>query len=723
MNETRPLLATTWSELKRRHVGRVAVAYVIVAWVALQVAEVVLEPLGAPAWAMTWAVLAAILGLPIALVLAWYFDATPQGIRTEPDTRTGAARLFVVGVTVLTVAGVGWWLAQVYEPRDATGTAAPADRQAASEPAAPPNSVAVLPFDDMSANRDQAWLADGIAEELLDRLARIEGLRVAARTSSFAFRGRADDVREIGRALGVALVLEGSVRKAGGRIRVTAQLIDAANGYHLWSETYERGDEDIFALQDEVTSAIATQLEQRIGSLELERATAGSGEGDPRALELYLEARQHWRRRTPAALDRARMLFEQALAIDPDFARANAGLADTYLLQIDYGLLAPAEAAQLAERHAVRAVSLDPRSAEAWATLGLLRMSVGQLDAAETALERAIELDPRYEMAPMWLAAVHGRRGRFDEQRRVLEETRELNPLEPVVNANLATSLADAGRQEEALEVLAQVLAVTPDDDLLLRTLAAVEAQGGRLDRALVAARRAHAVDATAPANIASYGGLLLRVEDFERAAAVFAPLPAESRVGAEGRQLIRLARGERGVDPGLEALAERLAAQPVGNGDDRELLTLAGTARLADGDARGAAPWLAAAAGGAPEALGDDPSALDPASLLVVALETLGEREDASAWRAAMEAAVQRWIAAVGEVPRVGTARAMLAAMAGDREAAIAAIEAAVERGFRERWRLLRDPRLASVRDDPRVRAAHARIGETLAAARAAAD
>ena len=708
----RPLLAQTWAEMRRRKVVRVGIAYVVVAWVVLQVGEVMLPPLGAPAWVMTWSVLAAILGLPVALVLAWYFDASPSGIAREPGARTGAARLFVVGVTLIAVAGVGWWLAQVYEPRE--------DARAAGD--APPNSIAVLPFDDLSEGRDQGWLADGIAEELLDRLARIEGLRVAARTSSFAFRERADDVREIGRALDVALVLEGSVRKAGGRIRVTAQLIDAADGYHVWSQTYERGDADIFALQDEVTAAIAQQLEQRIGALgEVDSsARPGGGAGSAKALELYLEARQQWRRRTPVALERARELFAQSLEADPDFVRANAGLADTYLLKADYGLLTPEEAVGLAEPYAVKAVTLDPRSAEAWATIGLLRMTVGQLGAARRSFEQAIALDPRYEMAPMWLAGVHGREGRFDQQEAVLRQALALNPLEPVINANLAQGLAEVGKHDEAVAVLERVLAVTPEDDLLLRSLAEVEARSGRLDRALAAIERAYAHDPNAPQNIAEYGDVLASLEAFEESRKVFAKLPPESRIAARARQIIAIASGERTIDPGLTAMAEQLAGDAEASADNRETLTAAGLARLVFGDARGSVPILLAASGGSPEALSQEPSTLEPASLLVIAYRRIGEPENAQPWHEALDAAAQRWFAVAGTGARVELARAMIASMSGDRAAGVEALEAAYAAGFRERWRLRMDPRLEAVRDDPKVRALDARIGEELARIRA---
>ncbi|HVF35691.1 MAG TPA: tetratricopeptide repeat protein, partial [Candidatus Saccharimonadia bacterium] len=413
--------------------------------------------------------------------------------------------------------------------------------------------------------------------------------------------------------------------------------------------------------------------------------------------------------------------FEQSLEASPDFVRANAGLADTYLLQVDYGMLEPNQAAQLAEPYAVKAVTLDPQSGEAWATLGLLRVSVGQLDAARRSLEQAIELDPRYEMAPMWLASVYGRQGKFDEQRRVLEQALALNPLEPVINGNLAQLLAATGRHDEAVALLERVLAVTPDDDLLLRTLATTELQAGRLDRGVRAAARAHAIDASAPANVEVYGDALVLLEEFVLAERVLAPLPPGSRVAASARQVARFARGERTLEPTLDALADPLSRAPSGSEDDRELLSLAGAARLVAGDAPGAARLLGVAAGTDPDAIGEDPGALEPASLLVVALERLGEAELAAKWRAAVEGAGQQWIAAAGGGVNVDMARAMFASMRGDADAAVKALEAAYAAGFRERWRLSLDPRLARVADDPRVRALGRRITDDLLEARRA--
>jgi TolB-like protein len=476
------LLRLTWHELRRRRVARVGALYAVSAWLVLQIAEITYEPLGLPDWALTWTVLAVVLGFPVALVLAWFFEISPRGLIRERGVGPAVGRVFAVLVVLSTVGGLGWWLAEVYAPQRGEAQA----RAATSEI----NTVAVLPFDDMSANGDQRHLADGIAEELLDRLAHLPGLRVAARTSSFALRDFGGGIEELGRLLRVRWVLEGSVRSAGGRVRVTAQLIDAADGFHAWSQTYERDSDDLFALQDEVTAAITEELQRRIPRLRAATpaaaavANSADNEVEGKTLELYLRGRQAWRQRTPAALTEAEALFMEATRGDPEFARGWSGLADTYLLHANYGLRPVHEAVELAEPAAVRAITLDPGLGEAWASIGLLRWSAGQMGPAQRSLEEAMRLDPRYEMAPMWLAGVFGERGEYAEQRRVLEQAHELNPLEPVINSNLASLLASRGEVEQARAVLERVLAVTPREPLLLRTLAEIEHGQARLTRA-----------------------------------------------------------------------------------------------------------------------------------------------------------------------------------------------------------------------------------------------
>lgn len=708
-----PLLRLTWNELRRRKVTRAAALYVLIAWVILQLAEITYEPLGLPGWALTWTVLGAVLGFPVVLVLAWFFEVSPRGIVREHGVAGATGRVFALAVVLCTVAGLGAWLSTIYRT-DGEATRAEVRSDA------PANAVAVLPFDDMSPVRDHRHLADGIAEELLDRLARMPGLRVAARTSSFALRDFAGDVRDIGRLLNVRWVLEGSVRKAEGRVRVTAQLIDAADGYHVWSETYERPDQDLFALQDEVTAAIAGQLERHVGAVG-EAGRGDFGTRSPEALERYLQGRQAWRQRSPAGLEQAELLFQQALARDPEFAHAWSGLADTYLLQADYSLRALNEAIALAEPAAVRAVTLQPRLGEAWATLGLLRSMAGQRAAGKRSLEEAMRLDPRYEMAPMWLAAIYGQEGQIDRQREVLERARELNPLEPVINNNLANLLAARGDVQGARELLERVLAVTPDDPLLLRSLAQTELNGGRLARARALAERAHAIDPGAPASVAMLVEVLATLEDFEAAGALVRRLPEQSPLRPILLQALTMRRGGAELQPALAERAERLAeTAPVLTQQDRDLLVLAAVAKLRAGAPAEAAAYLRMVVG-EPERVHEEAGLLDPASLLVVVLREAGQNAEAARWEADLIDAASHWLARAGTASQAHYARALLALHRGDRAGALGALQAAYDAGFRQRWLLEYDPRLAPLRDAPELDALSRRIARELAEIRQA--
>ncbi len=702
------LLRRTWIELRRRKVVQAAATYAVVAFVVLQLAEITYDPLGLPGWALTWTVLAAVLGFPVVMVLAWFFDVSRRGLTRDQSAGGATGPAFAVAVVLLTVAGIGWWLTGVYAPDPAVDAAAGAP--AASS--APANAIAVLPFDDMSPTGDQRSLADGIAEELLDRLARSPALRVAARTSSFAFRDSATDIREIGRALNVRWLLEGSLRIAGGRIRITAQLIDAGDGFHVWSETYERAADDLFALQDEVTDAIAGELSKRIGGIAVE-AGGDAGTTDPDALQAYLQGREAWRERTPASLERAETLFRRAVESDPPFARAWSGLADTYLLQEQYGSRELADAIRLAEPAAVRAVSLRPQLGEAWASLGLLRSTVGQLGAAEQSLLKAMELDPRYEMAPMWLANVYGLQGRLDRQLEVLERAAELNPLEPVINVNLAQARAALGNTDGARTLLLQALAVRPDDSSLLRGLSDLEFGQGRLEPALRAARAAHATDPAAPSNIATLARLYLLIEDFDRAERLLQQLPANSRARLLSLQELEL---RRGGDRLLPPLAGWLAAieQDRLTATDQTALTLAGFARLRAGSPEQAARLLARALDG-PEQLAERPQSLDAASLLVVALRAAGDGAAAERWSIALQQAAEAWLADAPMLPGSAYGRVLLAVERGRLDAADEALQRAVEAGFRERWLLLYDPRLAPLRQHGRLEPLQQRLADEL--------
>jgi adenylate cyclase len=353
-------------------------------------------------------------------------------------------------------------------------------------------SVAVLPFANMSAGRENEYFADGIAEELINALTKVEGLRVPARTSSFGFKGKNLSVRAIADSLRVGAVLEGSVRKAGNRIKVTAQLINAADGYHLWSETYERELEDVFAVQDEIARAIVGALKVKLGGDEagplVTRATANL-----EAYSLYLQGRYLWNQRTAEALERAVRLFEQAIAKDPRFARAYAGLADSYVLLPYYeGSAVPKEADAGARRAAETALSLDSTLAEAHTTLAYIKMHQWDWRGAEQSFRQAIRLAPGYAVAHHWYADYLGKAtGRFQEALREREIAHSLDPLSRIIATELGLTLYLLRRYDEAIARLKQVLELDPNFAFAHQRLGEVYLRKGLHVEAIAALERA----------------------------------------------------------------------------------------------------------------------------------------------------------------------------------------------------------------------------------------
>lgn len=323
-------------------------------------------------------------------------------------------------------------------------------------------SVAVLPFADLSAAQDQEFFSDGIAEELISALSRLPGLRVMARTSSFAFKGTHADAREIGRRLGVEAALEGSVRTAGDRVRIAAQLIDVKTGFQLWSETYERRMDDVFAIQDNIARAIAAALDVRLtgGPAPLvPRSTA-----DIDAYTLYLKGRYFWNMRTQTGLERAAQYFQQAIARDPALAVAHAGLADTYMMLNVWGYAPPQETIPQAEAAVRRALQLNPDLAEAHASLGLLSIwGAWDWAAADAAFRRAIELNPGYATGYHWYSLYLTAIGRTEESLAAIRHAAELDPLSLIISTILGTRLFFARRYQEAIAQLRSTLELQAD--------------------------------------------------------------------------------------------------------------------------------------------------------------------------------------------------------------------------------------------------------------------
>ncbi len=369
-------------------------------------------------------------------------------------------------------------------------------------------SVAVLPFVDLSPDRSSAYLGDGVAETLINALTNVPGLSVAARTSAFAFRNKAEDVREIGKQLGVATVLEGSVQRAGDRLRVTAQLIKTSDGLHLWSENFDRSATDIFAVQDEVARAVVTALQGKLVARPDTSATSG-GTRNPAAYDAYLLGRFYWNKRTAAGLVRAAEYFQQAIKADSTYAQAFTGLADSYVL------FGPAEYSvpginqdsilTLAERAARRAIAIAPRLGEAYTSLGEILEYRYMWGEAGDAFRQGIALSPRYATGHQWYSYHLMTWNRWDEAIREMERARELDPLSLVIVVSLALAYDGGGRATEAGPLYDQAQGLAPEHSLTLQFMYGHDLILGRIEQAASDYRRwlvANGTDSTQAADL-----------------------------------------------------------------------------------------------------------------------------------------------------------------------------------------------------------------------------
>lgn len=413
-----------WGELRRRRVVSTAAAYLAGSFVLLQLGEILFPAFDLGPSAMRGLVLSLVAGFPIVLALSWVYDVGRAGLRrTDAAETRGVHPAIYVGVvgSALALAWAGSWLVRSIEPS-----------------AAARSSIAVLPFADMSATGDQAYLGDGLAEEILNILASVEGLQVAARTSSFAFREN-DDIREIGSRLDVETLLEGSVRRTDADVRITAQLIDARTGYHLWSDTYDRGVSDLFTVQDEIAREISSALLRALG---LPTRTASAYVASPGAQDAYWRGRAQWNRRDAVGMPEAIRLFNRAIELDSLYAQAYAGLSDSWALLPQIAPSVAAEdALEQAERFALRALELDDGLAEAHASLGLVRALRQDRLAALTSLGRAIELNGSYAPALHWRANVLADMGRLADASEDAARAAAVDPLSPAIATDYANIL------------------------------------------------------------------------------------------------------------------------------------------------------------------------------------------------------------------------------------------------------------------------------------------
>ena len=463
------------SELQRRNVIRMAGLYLVGAWLLVQVASTLFPAFGVPGWALRALVIMLALGFVPTLVFAWVFELTPDGLKRDagvsrdesiaPQTARRMDRM-IIAVLLLALVYFGFDRLVLGPRRDAalvasTTQTVTAKATAQAMPTVSRNSIAVLPFVNMSGEAANEYFSDGISEEILNVLAGTPELQVAARTSSFAFKGKTMEVPAIAEQLKVRMVLEGSVRKQGNKVRITAQLIDAQTGFHVWSQTYDRKLEDIFVIQDEIAKAIGDELKVKIAAV----AEPGQRAGTTRnvaAYDLYLRGMSLWHSRTGKGLLEAISLFEKAAAADPQLAQAYAGLALAYAVLPAYSDKLPAaEAFSRSAEAALHALALDPSMPEPYAALATTT-SYLQRGTSVALYRRAITLRPSFATAHQWLGSLSMSNGNLADGLASIERAAVLDPRSLVIGENQAWILITLGRNADARTACLRVLEFAP---------------------------------------------------------------------------------------------------------------------------------------------------------------------------------------------------------------------------------------------------------------------
>ncbi len=447
-------------ELKRRNVIRVAILYAVSSWILLQFTDVLSSMLPVPEWTGSLVILLLLVGLFPVLAFSWVFEMTPEGLKREKDIdrtesiTSGTGKKINGLIVVLLVVAIGGLIADRLMPETVQQVAVESVAESAAEIAR--NTIAVLPFIDLSPEGDQQFFTDGLSEELLNLLARVDGLRVASRTSSFAYRGSGLGMPQISAALGVAHVLEGSVRKSGDRIRITAQLIEADTDIHLWSENFDRELDDIFAIQDEIGNAIVTALKDAMGIVDVVTINVRAATKNVDAYALYLEARELFIRREN--LTESIRLFQEAVALDPDFARAWEGLAAVEIVADDWILDDNIDHTPLAREAAEKALALNSELSMPYAVLGLYLYTANSIAEAMDYYQQAVAKDPKNTSAWLWYGITTKEAGFFDEAAGYFQKCIEIDPGYQNCKHHLADTYLATGRQAEALELFESAL-------------------------------------------------------------------------------------------------------------------------------------------------------------------------------------------------------------------------------------------------------------------------
>jgi TolB-like protein/Flp pilus assembly protein TadD len=490
-----------FTELKKRNVFKVGIAYLVLAWVVVQVTQAAVPALNMPEWMNTVVFFLGIIGFPFAIFFAWAFEVTPDGIKKESDVApedsisSHTSRKLDFTIIGLLVLVAGYF---IYESRfqsqsetlvtEASSPEIDTPKDAAQEPEG--SSIAVLPFVNMSSEPEQEYFSDGISEEILNVLAKIPKLHVTSRSSAFSFKGSKINISEVAKKLGVTNVLEGSVRKAGNRIRITAQLIEAGSDKHLWSETYDRELTDIFAVQDEISAAIVEALKAKLG-LEVHVAKRDMSNVNLDAHNEYLKGRFYIENRNKDDVEKALAHFEKAIVLAPDYAPSwmGKGWSINFLSELNYGNIPLAVALKRARPAIEKALQLDPNLPEAYGILGLIEVGSFENEKAIVNYKKAIALNPNYADVYSWYS-----NSLFEQPKMALElieKAVQLSPMSILANNNYAYYLIAFGRLDEAREVAMQMLTINDSHAFPYRVFGLIQRIEGRYAEAAISFNQA----------------------------------------------------------------------------------------------------------------------------------------------------------------------------------------------------------------------------------------
>jgi TolB-like protein len=447
-----------FAELKRRNVYKVAVAYAIIGWLLVQIATQVFPFLEIPNWVIRLVIALVAIGFPVALVIAWAFELTPEGIKRTEDVDLATKHSRGGGWIYIAAVGVGLSVSLFF-----IGRYTARENRGGPDAELPAKSIAVLPFDNLSRDPDNAFFAEGVQDEILTRLAKVADLKVIARSSTAKFKSAPENLPDIAKQLGVLNILEGSVQKANDQVRVNVQLVNAMTNAHLWAEIYDRKLTDIFAVESDIAKTIADALQAKLTGSE-KQMMAAQPTADTTAYELYHKGRSLWAKRTGDNIPKAIACYEQAIARDPNYALAYAGLANAYVILPFWTNADRRDSNTKAKEAALKALRIDSNVAEAHLALGkVLFFSEIDIPGATREYERAIELKPNEAAAHHWygndvLASV----GRFEEAIAEGKRAVALDPLSPVMNVDLGETLYYARRYDEAPRQMRKGLDLDP---------------------------------------------------------------------------------------------------------------------------------------------------------------------------------------------------------------------------------------------------------------------